>query len=251
MTDNQKIFDWVIYKITNPNGKTYIGKSSNWMLRYSNYKYYKSAKQVQKQRILYSSLVKYGFEAHDIKVIDEFQSNVDYSSGKEMFWIRSYMSNVCRYPEMNGMNLTDGGEGNLGWKRPEESRLEIIMKNKGRKRSQDSRKRMSESMKGNKNGCGRVLSEEHKRILSESGRRKKGDENFKKICKRRFARMNKEAGKSVVYLNDKGDVLREFDFLYEAASFFNVTEHTVRRYLKGVGIPKKLNIILKYRKDMI
>jgi len=109
---------------------------------------------------------------------------------------------------------------------------------------------MSESMKGNKNGCGKVLSEEHKRILSESAKRKKGDEGFKKICKKRFARMNKEAGKSVVYLNDKGEVLREFDFIYEAASFFNVNENTVRRYLKGVGVPKKLNIILKYRKDI-
>lgn len=250
MIGNQDIKDWAIYKITSPSNKVYIGKTSNLYNRYSNYKNFEVAKQVQKQRILYFSLKKYGFEAHKFEILDEFTSNSDYCSGKEMFWIRSYMANVCRYPELNGMNLTDGGEGNLGWKRPEESRLEIIRKNKGRKRSEESRKRMSESMKGNKNGCGKILSEEHKQILSESGKKRKGDEGFKRKCKDRAIRMNREAGKSVIYLNDKGDVLKEFDFIYEAASFFNVTENAVRRRIKGIGVSKKINAILKYRKDI-
>ena len=251
MIENQQILDWVIYKITNPNGKVYIGKSSNWINRYSNYKYFKTAKQVHKQRILYSSLLKYGFKSHKVEVIERFTSDSNYCSGKEMFWIKSYMSNVCKYPEMNGMNLTDGGEGNLGWKRPRHSVEEIREKNKGKKRSQEFKDNMSQKMKGNKNCFGRILSEKHKEIIRQSRINSKGDINFKKTCKNRAARMNKEAGKSVVYLSDKGDILREFDFIYEAASFFNVNEDTVRRYLKGIGVPKKLNIILKYRKDII
>lgn len=250
MIDSREIRNWVIYKITSPTNKIYIGKTSNWCGRRSNYKNFKVAKQVHKQRILYYSLLKYGFENHKLEVIEEFNSTSDYCSGKEMFWIRSYMSNVCKYPEMNGMNLTDGGEGNLGWKRPEESRLEIIRKNTGRKRSEESRKRMSESMKKNKNGCGKVLSEKHKLILSESAKRKKGSEIFKKTCKDRAARMNKEAGKSVIHFDENGNILREFDFLHEAGSFFGVTEATMRRYMKGIGVPKKINAILKFRKDI-
>lgn len=249
MIDNQEILNWVIYKITSPTNRVYIGKTKSYYSRFYSYKNYHT--QSLKQRMLCYSFDKYGFNAHKIEKIDEFNSDSNFASGKEMFWIRSYMSNYCKHPEMRGMNLTDGGDGNLGWKRPIESSKEIARKNKGKKRTQEFRDNMSQKMKGNKNGCGKVLSEEHKRILSESAKRKKGDENFKKICKKRFARMNKEAGKSVVYLSDKGDVLREFDFIYEAASFFNVTETTVRRYLKGIGAPKKLNIILKYRKDII
>jgi hypothetical protein len=135
--------DWVIYKITNPSGRVYIGKTSNWYGRHNNYKNYKTCHQVSKQRMLYHSLCKYGFEDHKVEVIDTFHSDSKYCSGKEMFWIKSYMCNIYKFPEQNGLNLTDGGEGNLGWKRPEESRLEIIRKNTGKKNLKNQEKNSS------------------------------------------------------------------------------------------------------------
>ena len=41
-----------------------------------------------------------------------------YANGKEIFWIRSYMSNYSKWPEMRGLNLTDGGKERLVEKLP-------------------------------------------------------------------------------------------------------------------------------------
>jgi hypothetical protein len=62
--------------------------------------------------------------------------------------------------------------------------------------------------------------------------------------------MNEEAGKSIVQLDENGTIIKEFSFMYEAGKYFGVSEHTVRRYLRGIGIPKKLSITLKYKKDI-
>lgn len=251
MIENQSdIRDWVIYKITNPNGKVYIGKTSNWYNRHSNYKNFKTAKQVHKQKILYSSFLKYGFDAHKIEIIEEFQSDSNYCSGKEIFWIKSYMSNTCKYPKMNGMNLTDGGEGNLGWKRPLESIEEIRRKNKGRKRTEEQRKRISESLKGRKGRIGYKLSEEHKNILRTKQLGRKRKECEKENCRKGQLAYNKKLGRTIIQLDKNNNIIREFDFLYEVGNFFNVTESTARRFMKKIGISKKINAILKYKKDI-
>ena len=48
------------------------------------------------------------------------------ADGKEMFWIRSYMSNKNKYPEQNGLNLTDGGEGRINAKMSEDQWKEFL-----------------------------------------------------------------------------------------------------------------------------
>jgi group I intron endonuclease len=241
---------WVIYKITSPTERVYIGKTSNWNNRYSNYKHFTVAKQVHKQRMLYASLLKYGFESHKLEKIDEFDSDANYCSGKEMFWIRSYMSNNCKYPEIGGMNLTNGGDGNLGWKRPKESIEEIRKKNTGKVRSKEIREKMSKSKIGNKNGCGKKLTEEHKRILSECNKNKKGDIKFKKTCKDRAARINNQNGKIIIHLDEHNNIINTFDFLYEAAYFFGVSESAMRDYINKKRVSKKISAILKYKKDL-
>jgi len=56
-----------IYKITNPNGKVYIGKSKNIISRY--YKY--NTLKCEKQKVIYNSLKKYGPENHKFEIIEE------------------------------------------------------------------------------------------------------------------------------------------------------------------------------------
>ncbi len=56
-----------IYKITSPSGKVYIGESEDIKTR----KYYYKIKSCKKQRRLYNSLVKYGWEAHVFEIIEE------------------------------------------------------------------------------------------------------------------------------------------------------------------------------------
>jgi len=68
-----EIRDWTIYRITNPQGRFYIGKSSVFKARMSNYRVL--AGKVSGQPILYNSLKKHGFESHVIDILDTFSLN--------------------------------------------------------------------------------------------------------------------------------------------------------------------------------
>lgn len=68
------------------------------------------------QPALKASLLKHGYTSHKIEKIDSFLGTIEEAHDKEMFWIRSFMCNILHWPEMRGMNLTDGGQGTIGWK---------------------------------------------------------------------------------------------------------------------------------------
>lgn len=171
---------WYIYKITSPSGKIYIGKTYSMKKRMRHYKYgdYKG------QTRLYSSLIKYGYDSHEIKVLDEFDGTGEFAAGKEMFWIRSFMCNYCKYPEIDGLNLTDGGEGTIGYKMSEDNKKKLservkanpIRYWKGVKFSEERRKQMSEISKrcNTKYWLGKKRSEETKKKMVENRRAKGG-----------------------------------------------------------------------------
>jgi len=189
------IREWDIYKITSPSGRVYIGKSQNLKSRLSSYRTLTG--KVNTQRVLYNSLLKYGFKSHKIEVIDSFSSDSDYASGKEMFWIRSYMSNRVKYPKFNGMNLTDGGDGITGYKfanrtssfkgkKHTEETKKILREyalnqdwssRKGVKMSDEQKLKLSLAKKGKPSSFkGKKHTEEYKKRASES---KKGKPNYK------------------------------------------------------------------------
>jgi group I intron endonuclease len=89
-----------IYKITNPNGRVYVGASKDIDKRWSvDYKY---ACNVKSQKKLYRSFNKYGIDAHVFEVVEE--CDVDILFEREIFWIEYYNSFE------KGLNLTKGGE---------------------------------------------------------------------------------------------------------------------------------------------
>lgn len=110
--ENELLRDWVIYKIISPSGRVYVGKASSFTERINHYRNLSCKNQV----MLYNSLLKYGFEAHKINIIEVFKSDNAYASDREIFWISENMSNYSKFPKQRGMNLTDGGEGTLGRK---------------------------------------------------------------------------------------------------------------------------------------
>jgi group I intron endonuclease len=93
-----------IYKITNPNGKVYIGKSKNVLARY--YKY--SKLNCKKQGVIYNSLKKYGPKNHKFDIIEEcdilvlLEREIYY---KEEF-IKKYTWNMALF-----CHLEDGNSG--------------------------------------------------------------------------------------------------------------------------------------------
>jgi group I intron endonuclease len=87
-----------IYKITNPSGRIYIGKTKNTKNRFNQYKNL----NCKTQPALYNSLLKYGYENHSVEVIHK----CDYSelSKFEIDFISKYNS------FHNGLNATFGGD---------------------------------------------------------------------------------------------------------------------------------------------
>lgn len=128
MIQKDEIINWVIYKITSPSGRVYIGKTSNFKSRVGRYK----GALCKKQKLLYSSLLKYGFLNHEIEIIERFTSLNSFANEREMYWIDLYKSNCCKYPKIRGLNLTDGGEGLTGNKPTDETKQKISLCLKGR-----------------------------------------------------------------------------------------------------------------------
>ena len=140
-----------IYRITNPKGKVYIGKSININKRLDYYKYNSHRKNQHK---LNNSISKYGFENHTLEIIEQCdESKLD---EREIYWINHYNS------VESGLNLTYGGEG---------GRLSQEVKDKksismtGKKHSLSTRKKMSDSKKGHS-----MYTDDWRKSISESNK---------------------------------------------------------------------------------
>lgn len=109
-----------IYKITNPNGKIYIGQSIDIERRYTQHK---NPKESKRQKILHRSLAKYGVENHIFEIIEE--CSVDCLDERELYWGEYY--NVLNG---KGLNCRLGkGRGVVS----EELRERMKISNKGKK----------------------------------------------------------------------------------------------------------------------
>lgn len=148
MPDRSEIKSWTIYKITNPIGQVYVGCTSYFIGRISNYK--RISKSIERQRLLYQSLIKYQWHLHVVEILDVFDGGKDFAAGKEIFWIRSQMSNVSIWPEMLGLNLTKGGNGAIGCRHPATSLLKTNPPRKGKAATE------TQLINLRKNWCGHV-----------------------------------------------------------------------------------------------
>lgn len=164
-----EIRDWNIYKIVSPSGKIYIGLTCNIKNRFYRYKKANDSSQT----LLFNSLRKYGFDNHIVSIIDSFTSDISYAKGKEIFWIRTYMTNFSKWGLSHGLNLTDGGEGCFGLVHSEERKKKTseFMKGKpspfkGRKWTEEDKKRIGDSKRGNKNCVGLKRSDKQKEQIS-------------------------------------------------------------------------------------
>ena len=63
---------FTIYKITNPLGKVYIGKTCNLSKR----KYAYRKLECRSQPLIYRSINKYGWENHDFEIIEHLGLNL-------------------------------------------------------------------------------------------------------------------------------------------------------------------------------
>lgn len=215
MNRNDKIYHWHIYKLTSPTGRVYIGKTYNLRGRKNNYR----TANCPKQKLLNPSLIKYGFDNHKFEIIDEFDSNLSYSNGKEIFWIRSYMSNKHKYPFMDGLNLTEGGEGTPG-KRGTSPK-------KGKPQwNEEHRKRIGLSKIGNTNMLGKNHSKESRNKMSATN--------------------SERYGKPVIQYDLNWNVINEFVSMRVAHRETKVARNAIKDSVRGVTKNHK-NYIFKYK----
>lgn len=116
MTKKDKVLNRVgiIYKITSPSGKVYVGKTKNFQKRLNRYKNL----ECKNQRLLYYSLAKYGFGNHIFELI--LETDLLFIDFWEQYYIRK--CNSFYHYNQNGMNLTLGGEGSYGYKHTDETK---------------------------------------------------------------------------------------------------------------------------------
>lgn len=131
-----------IYKINSPSNKIYIGQSKNILIRRKHYRLLHCKKQVK----LYNSFVKYGYENHSFELVHELPNDVEQKvlDVYEQLYMDSYKDAGFEL-----LNLKDAGLcGRV---------------------CEESRKKISESHKGEKNPMfGKKLSKEHRNAISES-----------------------------------------------------------------------------------
>lgn len=149
----------IIYKAENKiNGKIYIGKTVRSLSNRKN-EHKCGAKSKNKDYYFYQAINKYGFESFKWEIIDAGEKSI--LNQLERLHISRYESNNKKL----GYNLTEGGEGRLGYSTPIETRIKISKANKGNVHSQITRKKISEALKGRpspKYWQGKKLSAEHK-----------------------------------------------------------------------------------------
>ena len=196
-----------IYKITNPNGKVYIGQSVDIEKRWKAHKYLHNKDKHQYH--LYNSFKNYGFEKHIFQVIEE--CDVNQLNERERFYQEKYNS------INEGLNCvvtyTDNISGYL---------------------SNSVKEKISNTLKGYffedvrkekvRNGVvsymNKLSKEEKSRIYGESGRKRKGrkqsEETKQKMALKRM---------KVVIIDGK-----YFTSMKEASQKTGLSMHMIRKY---------------------
>jgi group I intron endonuclease len=248
---------YIIYKTTNlVNGKIYVGQHLIQPETSANDNYLGSGCLIQR------SIKKYGKENFKREILEFCEDNN--INQREIFWINELNSNNLKI----GYNIANGGEGgdNLS-NHPDLENIKIKISNagKGRKFSEETRKKMSFSQKGrviSKNHRdkirdtlkGRHHSEETKIKLSEISKKRKGwhhnKETILKISQSKLGKKLSNETKIKMSNNRKGilnsnskhidmnkilEMYNNHIFIKDIAKNFNVSIGTIYRRLNNIN----------------
>jgi predicted GIY-YIG superfamily endonuclease len=121
-----------VYKITNNiTGKIYFGYTSQSLSARFNGHYGEP-----RDTIISRTIRKYGKDHFKMELVEE-HNNQEIAKSREIWHILEYQTNIRRFPEGNGMNMTDGGEGCTGYKHTSELKEKWSKERKGVKQSDD------------------------------------------------------------------------------------------------------------------
>jgi group I intron endonuclease len=164
-----------IYKITSPSEKVYIGQAEDIKERWGDYKSLSCKNQIR----LYNSFMCYGVDAHKFEIIKECES-------KELNYYERHYQEYYDVIGEYGLNCKLTKVGDKKQVHSEETRKKqseaqkklyesgYVNPMKGKKRSEESKQKQSESRKG------KIFSEETRKKMSERAKGKKKSEEHKR-----------------------------------------------------------------------
>ncbi|TXG80802.1 MAG: hypothetical protein E6R13_07545 [Spirochaetes bacterium] len=155
----------VIYKITSPNNKIYIGQTIDFSQRYRKYKSNGFKGQIK----LWNNCQKYNWNPIEtIEIIENCLTSE--LNEREKYWINYFDSYE------NGLNADLGGNGKCGFKHSDETKNKIRLANIGRKHSEKAKQKISEASKN-------ISNETREKMSEASKKRKHTEETKEKISK--------------------------------------------------------------------
>ena len=198
-----------IYKITNPSGAIYIGKSKNIISRFKDYKH---LKENNKQTKIYNSLQKYGWIKHTFEIIEEC-SKLNLNK-QERYWQDYYNS---FYKGLNCiLTQTNSKSGKL---------------------SKETCLKKSKSMKGKYIRKGSTHSDESKQLMSDIAKGKpkpwlKG-RTAPGLGRTRTENELNKMRKVVIQLSKQGEFIQEWPSIREASIKTNTYDSGITLCCKG------------------
>lgn len=226
---------------TFPNGKKYIGKTNRTLQHRQGYKW----RGYETCKLLWKAIQKYGTENIKTDILFEGVLSNDEASEMERFYIAKYKTNANRYKNPQyGYNLTDGGEGLVGW-HPSPERLEQMMQQLVKAKevrlkmgfSEESRRKMSESHKGLR--CGYKMPEETKAKIGRSN-------SLENMSPEERQRRSDSKKQKVMVTNPKDGEQMIFNSIHETAEHFGVRDSAVSRWIDGTRRPSNKLRFEKY-----
>lgn len=150
---------WTIYRHISPSGKVYIGITSK---RNPSNRWGRNGYNYRSSVLFYKAIQKYGWDniKHEILFTNLSEDRV---KSLEVNLIRHYKNLRLSY------NITEGGQGTVGLRKTEREKKNLRRLHTGKKLSEETKKKMSESRKGRPGTMlGKKHSEETKKKMSVS-----------------------------------------------------------------------------------
>lgn len=205
-----------IYKITSPNGRVYVGQTTNFKTRFSKYRLL----HCQGQPRLYNSFKKYGVDNHIFEIIEICDTNI--MNQRERYWQEYYQ--VINTQGLN-CKLTSTTEKKA--RHSEETKMKISKSNIGKKHTDEWKKEQSIRKKN--------VSQETRDKIRKANLGKKLSESTKE--KMRCRMMGNTYTKNKVPVNARKVIDTTTGVIYDsitlAAEYINCKPRTLKAWLDG------------------
>lgn len=227
---------YTVYKHTAPNGKAYIGITKQAVsARWKNGNGYKSSPH------FYSAILKYGWEN-----IEHIILHTDLSEEEACEYEKYYIKIYKTYDPKYGYNNRMGGEKGASFTEETERRRRIAMREywskpesrqaasermKGRKHTEEAKRKMSRSKTGLKIA---PHTEEWKSLMRDIMREKYApDSELYKANSERLIRIGKAKAQSIEQLDMNGEIVAIYESAHEAEEKTGISNGNIRRVCNG------------------